>query len=79
MKTEQKKRFEAAHGQPGYVYEVTSYGVYRHSAIRFAFEGWQLCEASALERAAKVCDELLHKAATADECAKAIRALMTEG
>jgi len=98
-KTEQQKRFEAAwhtkwpNDEPR-IFHQDSKGQYTWPEVQDTFEGWQLCEASALERAAKQCDLFaLHHAdnyeeeggkfiegqsAGADECARAIRALAQE-
>jgi hypothetical protein len=61
-KTAQQKRFEAAwhikwpNDEP-LIFEQDTKGQYTWTEVQDTFEGWQLCEASALERAAKVCDE----------------------
>jgi hypothetical protein len=60
-KTEQQKRFEAAwqikwpNDEPR-IFEQDSKGNYTWPEVQDTFDGWQLCEASALERAAKQCD-----------------------
>lgn len=56
-KTEQQKRFEAAwhtkwpNDEPR-IFHQDSKGQYTWPEVQDTFEGWQLCEASALERAA---------------------------
>jgi hypothetical protein len=91
----QRERFEAAwhikwpNDEPR-IFEQDSKGQYTWPEVRDTFEGFQLGEASALERAAKVCEE----AKTPDDwsttakfgfetaCernAKNIRALMAQG
>jgi hypothetical protein len=98
-KTAQQKRFEAAwlvkwpNDEP-FIFEQDSKSQYAWPEVQDTFEGFALGEASALERAAKVCDLFaLHHAdnhkeeggkfiegqsAGADECATAIRALAQE-
>jgi predicted phage gp36 major capsid-like protein len=97
-KTEQRDRFEAAwfakvaEGEDykillAEVSQIT--GKYHSIEMQAAWESWQLCEASALERAALVCDKLAEEYANssayfdesdgADLCAQAIRALSASG
>ncbi len=62
MKTKQQERFEASWkaayptANEGYWLRVDDNGAYAESPTLTEFEGFKLGEASALERAAKVCD-----------------------
>jgi hypothetical protein len=87
-KTEQQLRFEAAwhikwpNDEPR-IFEQDTKGIYTWPEVQDTFEGFQLGEASGLERAAKVCESeadacRLDDAWALEECAIAIRALAQE-
>jgi len=78
-KTEQQKRFEAIGDRAERLYEQYPDGIYVFESTRLGFEGFQLGEASALERAAKRCEEMVHDVYDqGDMFAEAIRALAQE-
>ncbi len=92
MKTKQQERFEKAwmltwpHNHPS-IFKTYENGDYEIEKVQDTFEGFQFGEASALERAAEVCDTewSVHRlngrqghAQVAEYCAKAIRALAQE-
>jgi len=80
-KTEQQKRFEAAMSAADKYVGFAASGVYINADARLMWQGFQLGEASALERAAKVCDAQHGEPECPERakyCAEAIRALAQE-
>jgi len=93
-KTEQQLRFEAAwhikwpNDEPR-IFEQDTKGIYTWPEVQDTFEGFQLGEASGLERAVAECERLstaidnagktYNRDTTSTHCALAIRALMAQG
>lgn len=53
-------------------------GRYQKETHQLAWLAWKAAQADAYERAAQLCDQMFNRAADADECADAIRALAKE-
>jgi hypothetical protein len=93
-KTAQQLRFEAAwlvkwpNDEP-FIFKQDSKGQYTWPEVQDTFEGFQLGEASGLERAVAECERLstaidnagktYNRDTTSTHCALAIRALMAQG